>query len=72
MSIDTIALITTLALGFLGLWYQMRTGQKDMRDDMREQHKDTMTLLHNVDKNLGIVADRTLRESYPPPRQTRP
>lgn len=72
MSIDTIALVMTLALGFLGIWYQLRAGQKDPRDDMREQHKETMSLLHNVDKNLGIVADRTLRESYPPPHQTRP
>ena len=118
MSIDTIALIATLALGFLGIWYQLRTGQKELRDDiradlrglrddnrtemrglrdemcglrdetrglrdemrvgfaelrdeMREQHKEVMALLLNMDKSLAVLADRTPRESYPPPRKAR-
>ena len=37
MSIDTIALIATLAVGFLGIWYQLRTGQKELRDDNRTE-----------------------------------
>ena len=44
---------------------------RELRNEIREQHKEVMALQLNMDKSLAVLADRTPRESYPPPRKAR-